>query len=702
MTDHAEPAANALHPEHQADLERSGLRAATIATAGIRSLAPGELPRYLNRPVAATVESAYLIPYLGTDFYRAKLFPPIANGDGHPRRYDQPAGARPRLYVPSGTAVVLADPGIPLRWTEGEKKALCADQAGLPCVGLGGLWNWLQDGEPIADLDRVDHVGRAERLIPDSDVWTRPDLLQAVYALGKALEARGATVEVVKLPAGPGGVKVGLDEFLTANGAETLAALPTYALAHAAFSRAAAWWKAWQKRKAAPAAATGDVLEVLQRGETIRSIHPAQDVMDGVLWYGVVTGGRLTLITSERQGYFPDGLPPGLALRHTDLAGSSVRREVALEWLSGHPTGSVAGAIDQLTGFFARYVVFRLADLPLLLAAWTLGTWCARAFRVYPYLSIRSSDKRCGKSRLLGLLARVTFNPSPPTAIPTEAVLFRGAARTGGVQLFDEVESLRGNKDRFDALLSVLNVGFEQGGVVSRLEKRGERFVDVAYEVYAPRALAGIAGLKETLEDRSLPVFLLRKRRDEPVTRVTAASEAEAQTLRDACALACLGHIRDVCFAYEQAPGALEREPLDDRAVDLWSPLVAVTLVADAEQEGTRTGRLLALARELAGLRDAEAEAGQTARLLRALDEIRAAEGEVLTPTRLLQALKTRPGWDWIKSPRGLAALLHPLGLFSAAARVDGRPARVYRLDLQELADRLARYGPPPMTGEPT
>ena len=114
---------------------------------------------------------------------------------------------------------------------------------------------------------------------------------------------------------------------------------------------------------------------------------------------------------------------------------------------------------------------------------------------MYPYLSIRSSEKRCGKSRLLGLLARVGFNPSPPTAIPTEPVLFRGAARTGGVQLFDEIEHLRGDKDRFEALVSVLNVGFEQGGAVTRLEKRGERFVDVAYEVYAPRALAGIAGL---------------------------------------------------------------------------------------------------------------------------------------------------------------------------------------------------------------
>jgi hypothetical protein len=32
------------------------------------------------------------------------------------------------------------------------------------------------------------------------------------------------------------------------------------------------------------------------------------------------------------------------------------------------------------------------------------------------------------------------------------------------------VETLRGNKERFDALIAVLNVGFERGGVVTRLE----------------------------------------------------------------------------------------------------------------------------------------------------------------------------------------------------------------------------------------
>src|SRR5204863_3539533 len=183
--------------------------------------------------------------------------------------------------------------------------------------------------------------------------------------------------------------------------------------------------------------------------------------------------------------------------------------------------------------------------------------------------------------------------------------------------------------------ISVLNVGFERSGVVTRLEKRGDRFVEEPYEVYAPRVLAGIAGLKDTLEDRALPLFMLRKRRSEPVARLSRATDAEAQALRQACGLACLTQIERVVSAYDSAPVLLEREGIDDRAVDLWSPLVAVTFVADLEDNGSRLRELLDVARELSTVREADADAGTTARLVEELETIRAGFGEMITPADL-------------------------------------------------------------------
>jgi hypothetical protein len=63
-------------------------------------------------------------------------------------------------------------------------------------------------------------------------------------------------------------------------------------------------------------------------------------------------------------------------------------------------------------------------------------------------IPIGSAETRFGQSRLLGLLARLSFNASPVSAHPTEAQLFR----TGGGQFFDEMETLRDDRERFTEL----------------------------------------------------------------------------------------------------------------------------------------------------------------------------------------------------------------------------------------------------------
>jgi hypothetical protein len=135
--------------------------------------------------------------------------------------------------------------------------------------------------------------------------------------------------------------------------------------------------------------------------------------------------------------------------------------------------------------------------------------------------------------------------------------------------------------------------------------------------------------------------------------------------------------------------------------VDLVSPLIAVTLVADAERAGDRTAHLLALARELGGLRDAEADEGPTSRLVAALDRIRQEHGPEVAPDALLRALRALPGWRGVGTTRRLAALLIPLG-FHRLERRHGAPRYIYRLDREQLDDLRARYGGPAAAdGEP-
>jgi len=94
--------------------------------------------------------TAYQIPYFNVEnrkinYYRIKF---ISLNQETPRkellRYWQPSGTVPRLYLPPFLRwnSLLKDEETPLYITEGEKKAARACKDGIPCIGLGGVWNW--------------------------------------------------------------------------------------------------------------------------------------------------------------------------------------------------------------------------------------------------------------------------------------------------------------------------------------------------------------------------------------------------------------------------------------------------------------------------------------------------------------------------------------------------------------------------------
>jgi hypothetical protein len=143
----------------------------------------------------------------------------------------------------------------------------------------------------------------------------------------------------------------------------------------------------------------------------MRLLHPAQDVVDGVLWYGVPVNGALVAITSARQAYRADRLPEGIALRHHDPGPSTVSRDLAVLWLTAGESGSIARTLDALAAFFRRYVVLPDGRAALWLGAWAFGTWCYRAFASFP--TSRSAPPRSGAARA-GSLASWPASASTP------------------------------------------------------------------------------------------------------------------------------------------------------------------------------------------------------------------------------------------------------------------------------------------------
>src|SRR5215813_6452962 len=160
-------------------------------------------------------------------------------------KYSQPPSTSARLYMP------FAVSDGPVYICEGEKKTLAAHQAGLNAAGIGGLWNWLTNSEPIADLNIIEWDGRDVLIVPDSDVFQRQDLLRAVYALGRELRERGALVSVAEIPQ-PGQGKIGLDDYLVAGG--RVENLETFTLGGQAFRSASFWYGSWKTKAAVLAA----------------------------------------------------------------------------------------------------------------------------------------------------------------------------------------------------------------------------------------------------------------------------------------------------------------------------------------------------------------------------------------------------------------------------------------------------------------
>lgn len=226
---------SALHPEHAADLAKSGITTAALTLQKVRSVPPDMIDRLLGFE-APKVRHAYLLPFADPrggwmDHVRMKVFgdadPTEVRGDhveGHRERYRYNGGQKkylvrrrsvPRLYFPIPTLPRALEGDEPLWLIEGCKKSLAAMQLGLPAIGLEGPWSWHLKASSalLPDFDFITLKDRIIELVPDSDVSTNHEIMRAMRQLADALRAVGARPRLVRLPGRPG-EKVGIDDLL--------------------------------------------------------------------------------------------------------------------------------------------------------------------------------------------------------------------------------------------------------------------------------------------------------------------------------------------------------------------------------------------------------------------------------------------------------------------------------------------------------
>jgi hypothetical protein len=224
MSDDGVATGHMLSLQHQALITASAIRPEVAEVRGYRTVAvKAELESLgfsrSQRPVPALVIPIYGVGGGIANYMIRPDDPRIQKGKA--LKYEFPAGSQMTLDVHPSIREQLGDPAIPLWITEGIRKADAAISIGLCCVAVLGVWNWrgtnARGGKTLLpDWESIALNGRDVFIAFDSDVMLKPPVHDALARLGAFLASRGAYVHYVYLPSGPGGTKVGLDDYLAA------------------------------------------------------------------------------------------------------------------------------------------------------------------------------------------------------------------------------------------------------------------------------------------------------------------------------------------------------------------------------------------------------------------------------------------------------------------------------------------------------
>lgn len=197
---------------------------------------------------------AFKIPYYdakgkATDFYRIRYLTGTKKGFARvtaekDRRYDQPSLELPQLYLPKllpkgqSWYSLFNDPSVPLVFTEGELKAACAVKHGIPCIALGGVWNFKSKKNGLFRLpvfNEINFKGRTVYIVFDSDSATNPQVLHAQYKFAEELFNLGAHPLIVSIPK-EDDKKHGIDDYIVEYGAKAFKELLTSEAHHSEFA----------------------------------------------------------------------------------------------------------------------------------------------------------------------------------------------------------------------------------------------------------------------------------------------------------------------------------------------------------------------------------------------------------------------------------------------------------------------------------
>jgi hypothetical protein len=247
--------------------------------------------------------------------------------------------------------------------------------------------------------------------------------------------------------------------------------------------------------------------------------------------------------------------------------------------------------LDDVAEFAGKYFAFPTQHYITALTLWILHTWAVSAFYVTPRLVIDSPEPGCGKTRVLEVLVLLCRSAKLMLSTTT-AALYRRIAAAGDQPptiLQDEADAVFSSKAPMaEDLRALFNAGYKSGAAVDRCEGDAKNMRVREFPVFAPAALAGLAGkMSKTVLDRAVVFHMRHRAPDERVAELRErAGAAEAERLRRRLE-------RWSETAFDALADARPDMPADveDRAAEVWEALLAVADVADPEGDWPERAR---------------------------------------------------------------------------------------------------------------
>lgn len=344
----------------------------------------------------------------------------------------------------------------------------------------------------------------------------------------------------------------------------------------------------------------------------------------------------------------------------------------------------VDGAVllDELAAILCRFLALP-AHAAEAVALWIVHTYALDAAPATPRLAVMSPEKRCGKSTLLVLLRNLVHRPLMAANVSTAAV-FRVIDLHRPTLLIDEADTFLADNEE---LRGVLNSGHEPSGHVLRVV--GDDHEPRVFATFAPVAIALIGRPPATIEDRSIPILMRRRTRDEKIDKLRArAVQPVLAPMRRRIMRWVLDHAAELREAQPENP-----EALHDRAADGWHVLLAIADAAGGRWRAVARAAAIALH---AGQDDATSSLRELL-LTDVRDLFAQRKNDSLSSAEIvaeLAAMEERPWPDFRNgkaiTPRHLADLLAPLGIKSRNMRVGRRVPKGYWLG--DFLDAFQRY----------